>query len=206
VHLDRSESILLTKPARAPATARQEGIVLFIALIVLVVMTLAAIALVRSVDTTNLIAGNLTFQQSATHSGDSGVETAIAWLNTSSAATLRGNVDGYVADGNTLANNPASGQSWDSFWNQSLASRPPFTLNPDAAGNVVSYVIDRLCDSTGDSKDVLCATSPNIGKSSGAEEAGQKMLAGNSAVYYRITARIAGPKNTLSYVQVIYAL
>ena len=59
----------------------EKGVVLFIALIALVVMSLAAVALIRSVDTNTLIAGNLGFKQSATVSADSGVETAITWLN-----------------------------------------------------------------------------------------------------------------------------
>ena len=56
---------------------RQRGVVLFISLIVLVAMTLAGVALVRSVDTTNLIAGNLAFKQGATLSGDAAIETEI---------------------------------------------------------------------------------------------------------------------------------
>lgn len=48
----------------------QQGVVLFVALIILVAMTLAGIALMRSVDTNVLIAGNLAFRQGATMAGD----------------------------------------------------------------------------------------------------------------------------------------
>jgi Tfp pilus assembly protein PilX len=51
----------------------QQGVVLFIALIVLVAMSLAGIALMRSVDTNVLIAGNLAFRQGATMAGDWGI-------------------------------------------------------------------------------------------------------------------------------------
>jgi Tfp pilus assembly protein PilX len=50
--------------------------VLFIALIVLVAMTLAGIAIMRSVDTATLIAGNLAFKQGTVQSSDNGVEQA----------------------------------------------------------------------------------------------------------------------------------
>ncbi|HEX2310450.1 MAG TPA: hypothetical protein VHH91_07010, partial [Vicinamibacterales bacterium] len=60
---------------------RQRGAVLLIALIVLVAMSLAGVALVRGVDMTNLIAGNLAFKQGATLGGDWGAEQARAWLN-----------------------------------------------------------------------------------------------------------------------------
>ena len=43
----------------------QKGVVLFFALIALVAMSLAAAALVRSVDSGVLVAGNLAFKQSA---------------------------------------------------------------------------------------------------------------------------------------------
>lgn len=65
----------------AHPSLRQRGIVLFIALIALVAMSLAAVALIRSVDTGTIIAGNLAFMQSARSSGDSGVEAALGWLS-----------------------------------------------------------------------------------------------------------------------------
>ncbi|MBL0167677.1 MAG: hypothetical protein IPP85_11310 [Propionivibrio sp.] len=46
--------------------ARQGGVVLMIALIILVALTIGGIALVRSVSMTSIIAGNLAFQQAAT--------------------------------------------------------------------------------------------------------------------------------------------
>ena len=59
---------------------QQRGVVLFLALIALVIMSLAAVALIRSVDTNTLIAGNLSFKQAATTSADAGTEAAIAML------------------------------------------------------------------------------------------------------------------------------
>lgn len=60
---------------------RQRGIVLLVALIALVMMTLAGIALVRSVDTGLVIAGNMAFKQATLNSAEVGSEEAIAWLN-----------------------------------------------------------------------------------------------------------------------------
>ena len=75
------------RSARTGRPARQDGAVLVVAIIVMVVMMLASIALVRSVDTGNLIAGNLAFQRSATHSADAAVEAAIAWLESCNTGT-----------------------------------------------------------------------------------------------------------------------
>ena len=59
---------------------QQRGVVLFLALIALAILSLAAVALIRSVDTNTLIAGNLSFKQAATTSADAGTEAAITML------------------------------------------------------------------------------------------------------------------------------
>lgn len=77
---------------------KQNGVVLFFSLIALVVMSLAAVALIRSVDTNTLISGNLAFKQSATISADAGLETALKWLDTNQAVLDADDVaNGYYA-------------------------------------------------------------------------------------------------------------
>ncbi|MBU1214281.1 MAG: pilus assembly PilX N-terminal domain-containing protein [Gammaproteobacteria bacterium] len=71
---------------------RQRGVVLFFALVALVAMSLAAVALIRSVDTSTIIAGNLAFKQSATNSGDTGIEKAVTWMTTIQVANATLNV------------------------------------------------------------------------------------------------------------------
>ena len=56
---------------------RQRGSVLLFTLIAVVAMTLAALLLIRSVDTNTLISGNLAFRQAATTSADAGVQFAV---------------------------------------------------------------------------------------------------------------------------------
>ena len=187
----------------------ERGTVLLIALILLVVLSLAGLALVRSVSTSNVIAGNLAFQQAATHSADSGIETAVAFLEANSGGTAlhaSGLVGGiqYVA----LRQDPAPGVSWDAYWTSTLAgSGAVNTLLPDAAGNTVSYVIHRLCNSTGAPTYPGCSASP-VDTGSGGNSMGASVIQLNSPrqVYYRITARVTGPRNTLSYVQVVVAI
>lgn len=203
-------------PARPGRPAKQAGVVLVIALIVLVAMTLAAVALVRSVDTNNIIAGNLAFQQAATHSADTGIERAVAWLEdcstthtTCAAGTLDSDspTNGYSASGNNPAQNPATGQSWDAFWSQTLAGRA-FSLPADGAGNTVSYVIDRMCNNPGSKTGgASCTSSPAVTTATGnGEEGGEVQLNAPSVVYYRITVRVSGPRNTVSYVQAMVSM
>ncbi len=77
----------LLKIARTSTLRRQRGVVLFIALIVMVAMSLAAIALIRSVDTTNILIGNLAFRQASILPANLAVEQAAAALFTDSAPT-----------------------------------------------------------------------------------------------------------------------
>lgn len=59
---------------------RQQGVVLLIALIVLVAMTMAGIAMVRSVSIGNQVAGNLAFQQANLTETDAGIEAALGLI------------------------------------------------------------------------------------------------------------------------------
>ena len=201
---------------------RQSGVVLIVALIMLIAMTLAALALVRSVDTANIIAGNLSFQQAATHAGDRGIERAILWIESRLAENskfLDSNdpASGYAANGLTAApsrllKEKASAtesdkwEPWDEYWTRVWAPRPPVTLaTDDVTGTSVAYVIDRLCSyALSPSEGGGCSESSIIGVALGnAEEAGEKQIAATAQVYYRITVRVTGPRNTLSYVQAV---
>jgi Tfp pilus assembly protein PilX len=203
-----------------------------VALIVLVAMTLAGIALIRSVDTTTLIAGNLGFQQSAMHSGDIGAESAIAWLqnnqNTTDASglpTLQADHShsGYISEGLGAGYNPGPSQTWDQYWTTVLDTSPVstpvssavnsgsvWTLPTDpVTGNTISYVIHRLCQNAGDptSPSTGCAVSQASVVSTGSSKGtGVIGLQYANQYYYRITTRITGPRSTVSYVQTIVAM
>ena len=201
---------------------RQGGVVLLIALIVLVVMTMGGIALVRTVDTTNLIAGNLAFQQAATRSGDRSTNEAIVTFleaNTSTPEIFWNHVPANCY--RAFVQNPTGTQTWDEFWkatlNPTAVSLPVAVKTPvdsvcilplDFAGNTVSYTIQRLCQTTGDPLllPTGCTNAPEKTAAKGKSSAsGAVPLPEPIKYYYRITARVTGPRNTLSYVQTIVA-
>ena len=210
----------------------QRGLVLLISLIVLVVITLAALALMRSVDTATLVAGNISFQQSATMSGDSGIEAAVAELIASSASAasppvpydlngisyagnaIPGATNGYLANGlNAQYYQPdplvLNRDTWPEFWTYLAGLGLVRTLAADASGNTVSYVIHRLCSTTGSPQaaGMSCATSvTGGGNSSSSKGAGVVALLGSTQVYYRITTRTQGPRGTASFVQAVVAM
>jgi Tfp pilus assembly protein PilX len=189
------------------ARRHQRGVVLFIALIVLVAMSLAGVALIRGVDTANLIAGNLAFRQGATHAADWGIEQARAWLNSQSTVTLYSDQPGVTNGGGYWAN-MQSGLDFtgsdpaktDFDWSTAA------DLGTDANGNQVQWVVHRLCDLAGDPASRNCIRSTTGGTSSGTKGGaayGTFALAGTTQIYYRITTRVVGPRNTVTYVQVV---
>ncbi|MEJ1959008.1 MAG: hypothetical protein WDM70_05740 [Nitrosomonadales bacterium] len=193
--------------ARIPA--KQKGVTLMLTLIMLVIMTLSAIALIRSTDTTNLIAGNVAFQQGATNSGEQGVEAAAFWLGQQLPASLYNSIpaSGYSA----VSYGPVSTSNWWQWW--STNSGAAISLPTDAAGNTVSYLIERLCNQAGNPVGIpasgvaanVCERPPPFtlpgGNNSYASDTNIMLVSG--AVYYRITSHVQGVKNTQSLVQVI---
>ena len=200
---------------RPPRLRRQRGVILIITLIVLVAMTLAGISMMRTVDTSTIIAGNLAFKQSATTSGDAGVEAAIAWLGANGVLLEDDSADnGYYATSQDALDITGNKTPDDASDNLDWTDDEAVTILPaDSAGNVVAYVVHRMCDGTGPLDGETCAVeeSSQGGNSQGA---GRQMLtyqAGSwSSVanrgFYRVTARISGPRNNTSYVQAVVSL
>jgi Tfp pilus assembly protein PilX len=197
----------------APPRA-ERGVVVFIALIVLVAMMLAGLATLRSSGSAILTAGNLALRQSATVAGDLGIETGLAWLRLQGPVTLESRNPGlgYYVSFNDLEPPLPTGQQFDPYlwgdanWRDAAKAVQVNSGAYDAAGNRVSYVIHRMCKlagavaGTGAPANQECVTLTDPGKG-GPKEAGSPALTGTSQVYFRITARIEGPKNTVSYVQ-----
>jgi len=189
---------------------RQRGTVLFIALIVLVAMTLAGIAIMRSVDTATLIAGNLAFKQATIQSSDNGVEQAYQWLLTNRNVLANTNLaQGYYS----------SKPGGDPDWNDPLTWASAATVGTDAAGNTVSYLVHRLCNCPDTTYNGVCAdgneqqcalTTATSAVPPPAE--GDSFAVGapgfleDPKVYYRITVRTQGPRNTTSFVQSMVAI
>jgi Tfp pilus assembly protein PilX len=218
-----SRSKLSTIPT---ARNKQRGVVLFFALLALLAMSLAAVALVRSVDTNTLIAGNLAFKQSATAAGDSGVEQGINWMI---AQNINGNVltnFGHPLNHTDLATYPGyhSDSNLNLFDDATWAAPNIFDPIQDAnTGNTIRYLVQRMCRSPNAIPDnvennvkvppttscVFLTTQTTLGDMGikGYDEtcgAGSTSCDSKSQVpVYRITAKVEGPKGTVSYVQAI---
>src|SRR6478609_11222996 len=84
------------------ARHHQQGVVLFVALIVLIIMTLAGLALLRQMGAGTSIAGNIAFKENATSVADRGTEFANAWLVANYAITASDSIaNGYISNWGT---------------------------------------------------------------------------------------------------------
>jgi Tfp pilus assembly protein PilX len=193
---------------------RERGVVLMIALIVLVAMTLAALAIMRSLDTGTLVAGNIGFRQAAVATADSGVETARTWIMANvGLLTADQPGTGYYStrqDSLDITGNRTEGGLDGVDWGGSDPAQPvkAFSLGTvDSSGNAVFYLIHRLCSIPGsiNAPGQSCATAQisGTGSSQDAPDYSAYALAVKNQVYYRITVRVNGPKSTVSYVQAV---
>lgn len=193
--------------------ARQRGVVLFFTLIALVVMSLAAVALIRSVDTSGMITGNLAFKQASMTSADFGTEAAVNWLlqtDASNSALVVTNDPAHAFNNDNLAQgyhssaDPALDLFADATWNNDS-----FLVGTDGAGNSIRYIIQRMCRNPNTpilTADCLFSEAKKnlngmniplpqeICKGEGCPASGQSPV-------IRITIRSQGPKNTVSYLQ-----
>jgi type IV pilus assembly protein PilX len=224
--------------ARSNLARRQNGVVMLVALIVLVIMTMAGLALMRSMDTTNLIAGNMAFKQAATQAADAGLEAANAWLEANLGTLLQNDFmqAGYLAgslqnDGTTAVDavGASSTLSGDAFWNKATAN-PNFNVcylplpagavgactpasnrfltaadQPLPEGYKIGFMIQRMCSGSGVPAVAGCSIVTGTTTVSGcaAKPPSPACLAATISTYYRITVRVDGPRNTVSYVQAV---
>jgi hypothetical protein len=199
---------------------RQAGAVLFVALVMLTMLMLGASALMRMIDVGTLLAGNLAFKRAATLATDAGAEAAVGWLQAQAASALYADQpqQGYYAsdaaglDVSGNRSSPAARIDWDGNQCGNAAGihcrQPAPALASDAAGHQVRYLVQRLCRLAGDPQAGAndCHIQPALesGASRGSFSYGEdKRFAGTPAVYYRITVRALGPRNTVSYAEAL---
>jgi type IV pilus assembly protein PilX len=211
----------LNSANQVPVSQRQQGFVLFLALVSLVVMSLAAVALIRSVDTNSQITGNLAFRQNATLSSAYGLEAVAQTIGSQLVGFETNNnpAMGYYAtclNFDASAANPCEGErlTLDAQWVPNTTSAlanglPGINNGVDPYGNTVQYIVERMCNVTGAADVERCMVTTTTGE--GGSIKGTDINPPALSVepvdnpLYRITVRIAGPKNTISYVQAFFS-
>jgi Tfp pilus assembly protein PilX len=208
---------------------RNQGFVLFMTLVMLVILTLSGLAMMQVMSAGMTAAGNIAFRQASVRYADLALEDARVWLQSKNGGTVV-----YLHEDHPADHGYTSWYDKD-FDPKSLDWTDPnvahlYTANPDPdfdgdgdpttfSGYRIYYVIHRLAVLRGTSSDPKSCTDPGTGcmfpptASSSTLAPGTTQSAGTGYtppilgstgnVYFRITAKVVGPRHNSSYVQAI---
>jgi type IV pilus assembly protein PilX len=168
---------------------KERGVVLFVALIVLVAMSLAAVGMMRAVDTNTLVAGNIAFRQSALAAAERAFEIALAQTKVmadNGGQNTNNSANGYFA----LSQNPYSLR--DLPW----ANAKDLGIDSET-GNRVVVLISRLSDGSGNNQNVVGEHNDADGDSVANPGSGYRVHYDQ----YRIIARVTDSKNLVTFIE-----
>ena len=214
-----------------PSRRRQQGFVLVVTLVILVIITLASVAMMATLRAGISASGNIAFRQAATRTADVAVDQAFqdtaANFTTAALATNPNGLDGNLAtaayryyatvnaadvactkDGSTTFQ-PQTYRFNDSSLNvvNDAGGIPcAVKLASSPSGYSLFYVVHRMAETAG-----ACGTAAtgcnrilvDGGNKPGCStDASSIDYCGTSAyVYYRITVKVAGPRQNNRYIQ-----
>jgi type IV pilus assembly protein PilX len=178
-----------TAPRFRTGPRAQRGVTMIVVLILMTVMLLGGIALSRMTEVSTLASGNSAFREASLQASEIGINTAYAAVKTLADENLdTGNW--YFAT--TLAQD-ANGQPTVTW-----GTAPEITVGAYS----VRYVVDRVCTGalpvTDPLRQCLVKQEPQISSSTDRERPDPP-----TARQFRLTVRVAGPKNTETLVQAL---
>ena len=199
----------------------QRGVVLLFALIAVVIMLIAAVALIRSYNASLFMAGNIGFKRDMQTESELAIATALTALRTGPLSTRSARAADMTAANYSAVVLPVNNQGIPNVL-QTSATMSAAGYGADVptdngslkTGITYRYVIDRLCGLPGDEATlgagtcIVSTAQPPTGTSeSQILGAGQKALCNTCAsaqpqsVVYRVSVRVEGPRNTVSFFQ-----
>ncbi len=208
------------RSASFPNFKQQRGIVLIVALLVLVALTIASLGLLRSVDTTTAATGNLGFKKDMYRQSNRGIQDVLnklvplrsaqgelPYVNSTGAGSA-----GYYARSTELPVDPRGIPLI--LLNAPVPSTPGVATGTpnlgefavpigdiNGGGYVFRFTTERLCPAAGEPNRQTnpCREATGVGAFSTGTIPRVVNLPGK--VYVRLTLRIDGPKNAVSYFQ-----
>jgi type IV pilus assembly protein PilX len=211
------------------SASQQRGVVLLFSLVALVVLLIAAVALMRSFNTSMFMSGNIAFKRDLQNQGERAIEKALTSFRTGnpldndtarsadlptsnySAVMLPTNVQGIPND--LVLSDLAFAAKW---------THPDITPGNEPSlanqGVTIRYIIDRMsnlagsCGSLGPTTCIMAGNKAPAGGSSSQIQNATRALPstpGASApkavitgtAVYRLTVRVIGPRDTQAFFQ-----
>jgi hypothetical protein len=184
--------------------------VLFIALIALAAMAIAAVGLIRSLGTALNVSGNLAFREAALQSAGRGVEKAYQWLVAQAGTPTLNTTNAAIGYFSSVS---GTEPNWNDpvTWSSAVVANDASGNSTDAAGNKVSYIINRMCTEPDTAFNGTGATGvanqcalyyPSTANNTGSSMAsGSYTFQGNPQIYYRVSVLVTGPRGTTAVTQ-----
>jgi len=175
---------------------------------VLVATLLASVALMRSIDTSNTIAGSVAFRQAVIQIADIAYQQALGLTFNEPTSDATNATIGYYATLQLPITTNTNGVP-DVLVKQ-LANPTVVTgtapLSGLPSGYSGFYVVERLCPAVGPASPTTCivpgATITGGSVSNQTKDNGPPFSSSTYAAF-RLTAGVIGPKNTIGYVQTV---
>lgn len=202
---------------RLPRRIRSRGTVLAVVLIVLVIMMLGGVSMLRAVDTSAMLSGNLAFKRDSVNRAGVGLNAAFSamklpdFTNPDVADCVPGEAACSGVASRWLAMNysprllesdgegiPLILKDKASFDAKFFSIRPNKADGTLAAGNEVRFLIERMCTDFGPADEKKCSVSDKFERGGSYR---QDKPGSISLPLYRITIRSDGVRNTQTYVQ-----
>ena len=188
-----------------PTVVRQRGVVLIFSLIILVILTIGAVALMRSSNSTLLNAGNLAFRRDLVNQGEQAVSNVLVAFRTGGTLSLVSTTDSDLLSANYKANTlPTNSQGVPNVLlnNGAFPGTAPDLIGatPDVT---IRYIIDRLCNPpAGPASSILCVQSTGLPQ--GGTFNRNQSIPAPTATVYRLSVRVSGPRNTQVFLQTTF--
>jgi type IV pilus assembly protein PilX len=182
----------------------QRGVTLLIAIIALVVMTIGAVALVRSTNTSLRLSGNLAFKRDLVNQAERGVALALADLRAGPLSTPNSRIANAAARNySATALNSTQGIP-DVLLNDTTFASTFTRADTTDTGITVRYVIDRQCNAAGAFDATQCTS---VSKSADQPGGDNPISLGSiESPVYRVSVRVTGPRGAQSFMQTTLAL
>jgi Tfp pilus assembly protein PilX len=187
---------------------RQRGVVLIYTLIILLILTIGAVALLRSMNTSLFTAGNLAFRRDLVNQGEQAVANVTAQFTGSgplaTSAVTVANVPALNYSASILPTNPQGVPT------ALLSSTIPATVGTSAnditgatSDVQIRYVIDRLCSAAGTAIGTQCVQA--AAAPTGVTATGTTQIPPPSATVYRLSVRVSGARSTQVFLQTTFS-
>jgi|EndMetStandDraft_2_1072991.scaffolds.fasta_scaffold55990_2 Tfp pilus assembly protein PilX len=207
----------MRRPLLRPPRTAQRGVVLIFALITLVIMLIGAVAISRSMNSSQLGIGNIGFKRDLTNQSERAVQVALEAVRAggalADAATRNSSLPAANYSAVLLPSNPqgiplALLGSDTAFAAVGTTTRD---ITVSDLGINIRYVVDRMATSTGACSAATCTmlndvvyggpASEQISAQNNSSTSSNNPSAVTPQAVFRVSIRVTGPRNTQSFYQ-----